>query len=161
MPHIHTEPGQADFVVNVYIVYQNKVLLRLHEKHHLWLSVGGHIELDETPEEAATREVKEEVGLDVKLWTGNKAVFPTGFQDEEYRELTPPLFMNVHKINNEHRHVSLAYFVQAESDQIVEPDNHEKSGGCRWLTREELLADPEIDPATKFYATKALELLGK
>ncbi len=161
MAHIHREPGQTDFVVNVYVVYQDKVLLRLHEKHHLWLSVGGHIELDETPEEAAVREVQEEVGLVVRLWQENKPQFVNDFSEEEYRELIPPFYMNIHQINDQHRHISLAYFAQAESDQIVEPDNHEKSGGCRWLTREELLADPEIDPATKFYATKALELLGK
>ena len=61
MAHIHTEPGQIDFVVNVYVVYKNKVLLRFHEKYFLWLSVGGHVELNETPEVAAVREVKEEV----------------------------------------------------------------------------------------------------
>src|SRR3989344_1951021 len=34
----------------------------------IWLSVGGHIEHDEDPSQAAIREVKEEVGLDVKLF---------------------------------------------------------------------------------------------
>ncbi|MEK9151341.1 MAG: NUDIX domain-containing protein [Patescibacteria group bacterium] len=159
MPHIHTGPGQVDFVVNVYIVYRDKVLLRFHEKHHMWLSVGGHVELDEAPEDAAIREVQEEVGLAVKLWSGNRVQFMNGFADEQYRELIPPLLMNIHKIDENHRHLSLAYFATAETDMVTEPDTYEKSGGCIWLTREELQAHPDIDQATKYYAAKALEVL--
>ena len=64
MSHIH---DLINFTVEVFIVYQNKVLLRLHDKYNLWLSVGCHIELDEDPNQAAIREVKEEVGLDIVL----------------------------------------------------------------------------------------------
>ena len=42
-------------------------------KHHLfdkWVQPGGHIEDDETPEETALREVKEETGLDITFVTG-------------------------------------------------------------------------------------------
>lgn len=161
MPHIHTKPGEIDFCVNVYVVYQNKVLLRFHEKYHMWITPGGHVELNEVPEDTAVREVKEEVGLDVELWMGNKTDLAKGYSEHEYRELVPPFFMNVHKINGEHRHISMAYFATTNSDIITEPDTHEKSGGCLWLTKEELGAHPDIDPATKFYAAKALELLGK
>lgn len=161
MPHIHTKPGEIDLCVNVYVVYQNKVLLRFHEKHHMWLTPGGHVELDEVPEDAAIREVREEVGLDIKLWKGNKTDLTKNYVEHEYRELVPPFFMNVHKINDEHRHLSMAYFSTAGSDVIIEPDTDEKSGGCIWLTKEELQAHPDIDLATKFYAAKALEILAK
>jgi ADP-ribose pyrophosphatase YjhB (NUDIX family) len=69
MSHIHEK---IDFTVGVFVVYKDKVLLRKHDKYNLWLCVGGHIELDEDPNEAALREVKEEVGLDVTLWNGNQ-----------------------------------------------------------------------------------------
>ena len=59
MPHIHEK---IDFTAEVFIVHHNRVLLRLHDKYNIWLSVGGHIELNEDPMEAAIREVKEEVG---------------------------------------------------------------------------------------------------
>lgn len=160
MPHIHARPGEIDLCVNVYVVYKNKVLLRFHEKYHMWITPGGHVELDEVPEDTAVREVKEEVGLDIRLWTGNKTDLTKGYAEHGYRELTPPLFMNVHKISDEHRHMSLAYFATADSDIIIEPDTYEKSGGCLWLTQEELQTHPDIDLATKVYATKALELLG-
>ena len=56
MAHIHEK---IDFTASVYIVFENKVLLRLHDKYNLWLGVGGHIELDEDANAALLREVKE------------------------------------------------------------------------------------------------------
>lgn len=64
MPHLHEK---IDFVSSVYIVNGDAVLLRKHDKYKMWLPPGGHIELDEDPSEAAIREAKEEVGLDVTL----------------------------------------------------------------------------------------------
>ena len=69
MPHIHKK---MDYTVEVFIVYKNKVLLRMHDKFNTWLSVGGHIELNEYPIEIAIREVKEEVGLEVEIIGGKK-----------------------------------------------------------------------------------------
>ena len=63
MPHIHEK---IDFTVEVFIVYKNKVLLRMHDKVKKWLGPGGHIELHEDPWKPL-REVKEEVGLTVEL----------------------------------------------------------------------------------------------
>lgn len=160
MPHIHTGLGQTDFTASVFVVYQNKVLLRFHDKHKIWLVPGGHVELDEVPEDAAVREVKEEVGLDVKLWTGNTAdFFTTAVTPDVYRELIPPVLMNVHKINDEHRHIDLVYFATATTDVIVEPETHEKSGGCCWFTKEELSSSLDVEERIKQYGAKALEAL--
>ncbi len=45
------------------------MLLRNKKKHDInankWIGVGGHLEKDETPEDALIREIKEETGLDV------------------------------------------------------------------------------------------------
>lgn len=159
MPHIHTAPGQNDICVNVFIVYKDRVLLRLHEKYSIWLPPGGHVELDETPEDAALREVKEEVGLDVELWRGNIAAIERDLSLSEYRELVPPVYMNQHRISDEHHHIVLMYFATTRTDEVREPESHEKSGGCTWLTREELEQHPEVDESTKYYGVKALELL--
>ena len=40
LPHIHEK---IDFTVEVFIVYKNKVLLRMHDKVKKWLGPGGHI----------------------------------------------------------------------------------------------------------------------
>ena len=64
MPHIHEK---YDFVITVYIVYDKKVLLVHHPRYGKWIPMGGHIELDEDPEEALFREIQEETGLEVEI----------------------------------------------------------------------------------------------
>lgn len=44
-----------------------KILLHEHKKLNLWVGIGGHIETDENPAEAVTREVKEETSLEIQL----------------------------------------------------------------------------------------------
>lgn len=44
-----------------------RVLLVEHRKAGVWLYPGGHVEPDETPAEAAVREVAEETGLAVEV----------------------------------------------------------------------------------------------
>ena len=51
----------------VYVINDGKVLLHQHKKYKTWFTLGGHIEENEFPHEAAIREVKEESGFDVKL----------------------------------------------------------------------------------------------
>lgn len=51
----------------VYVVNNGKVLLHLHKKYNTWFPLGGHVEVDEFPYEAAIREVKEESGLEIEL----------------------------------------------------------------------------------------------
>ena len=51
----------------VYIVNDGKVLLHKHKKYNTWFPVGGHLEPDELPHEAAIREAKEETGIDITL----------------------------------------------------------------------------------------------
>ncbi len=46
---------------------KNEVLLQKRGDCNMWGFPGGALELDETPETAAIREVKEETGLDVEI----------------------------------------------------------------------------------------------
>ncbi len=151
MSHIHSA---IDFTVEVFIVYDQKVLLRKHDKYGIWLSIGGHIELDEDPLQAALREVKEEVGLKIELYHDPVLQLT---QRDSYRELIPPQFMNRHKINDTHEHVTLVYFARSSTDQLLLSQT-ERSSGCRWFTREEL-DQPQygINDHIKMYARSALE----
>jgi len=142
--------------IEVFVVYDNKVLLRKHDKYGIWLSVGGHIELDEDPTEAAIREVKEEVGLDVKLYHDGSYQLT---EREGYKELIPPQFMNRHRINDSHEHVTLVYFARATTDKLVLSEA-EKSDECLWFTKKELDdSQHTINDDVKMYALKALEKL--
>lgn len=162
MPHIHTEPGQIDYIAEVFVVYKNKVLLRFHEKHKIWIAPGGHIELNETPQAAAVREIKEEVGLDVALYARQQEV---AFEDnavlKNFTQLLVPQFINIHNVGNaDHRHIAIVYFGRSTTDTITQPTNHEKAE-CRWLTKEEVERDGEIHPQIKYYAIEALRVLGE
>ena len=151
MSHIHEK---IDFTADVFVVHNNKVLVRRHDKYDKWLAVGGHIELDENPNQAAIREVKEEVGLDIKL-VDERPQFNT--ERNEYTELISPRYMNIHDINPTHQHISLVYFAKSDSDEVVD-EGREKSKGCKWFTKEELEKNEEgLSESIRFYALKALE----
>lgn len=149
MSHIHEK---LDFTVEVFIVHKDKVLLRKHDKYKIWLSVGGHIEPDEDPNQAALREVKEEVGLDVELFDNRKEKPP---QDDTH-DLIPPRFVNRHHINEHHEHVTFVYFATSETDMIV-ASAIEQSEELKWFTKVEV-SDQKyaLKPNIRFYAEKAL-----
>lgn len=56
----------------IFILNDHKTLLIKHKKLSRWLPPGGVIEKHETPDEAALREVFEEVGLKVELLDGKQ-----------------------------------------------------------------------------------------
>lgn len=153
MPHIHE---LIDFTVEAFIVYKNKVLLRKHDKLGIWLSVGGHIELNEDPNQAAIREVKEEVGLDITIDDSLRTNL--NFPDGSY-ELIPPYFLNVQKHEPAHKHITFVYFAKSKTNQVKPNVKSEKSDGIKWFTREQLKESEEILENIKFYALEALKKL--
>ena len=150
MPHIRE---LIDFVVNIYIVYKDKVLLVHHKKLNKWLPIGGHVELNEDPEEALSREVKEECGLEIEVSGSKPSIYSEGT-----KFLYPPKFLDIHKISDTHRHITLNYFAKTKSDNAVL--NKKEHNEIHWFDREEL-DGPEFDiePAIKFYAEEALSRL--
>jgi 8-oxo-dGTP pyrophosphatase MutT (NUDIX family) len=153
MTHIHE---RIDFTVEAFIVFGGKVLLRKHDKYKRWLSIGGHIELDEDPVQAIIREVKEEVGLDVELF-GSNDIPP--FRSQIYKELLPPVSMNRHRINERHEHVTLVYYARSKTDKLRLSDT-EVTEACKWFSRKEL-DDPSfgIDESIRYSAIRALETI--
>ena len=149
MPHIH---DKVDFTVEVFIVYDNTVLLRKHDKYKIWLSVGGHIEPDEDPIQAAVREVKEELGLDVVLFGD----VHHSEKSENFKELLPPRFMNRHRISDTHEHITFVYFAKTNTNTIQQGEV-EISDEVHWFTLSGL-DDPKyaLRDNIKYYAKRAL-----
>ncbi len=153
MAHIHE---LIDWTTGVYIVHDNKVLIRLHDKIKKWIHVGGHVELDEDPVRAAIRECKEEVGLDITIY--DSGIRPLEIEAESFmRYLPPPAHMNIHHVGGtQHQHIDLIYYASSLTNVLVlEKEDDE----CIWLTKAELEAHPDIHPQIKFYALGALDTL--
>ncbi len=152
--HIHEK---IDFTASVYVVCKNKVLLHRHKKLGIWLPPGGHIELDEDPNEAAVREAKEETGLDIQL-VGYSKKYESAY---DARDLVPPRFLNRHYSDSTrtHEHVDCVYFATSESDEA----RHEVEGGdIRWFSADELERNTHgVDLDVREHALAALKELAQ
>ncbi|MFH1180946.1 MAG: NUDIX domain-containing protein [bacterium] len=150
MPHIHEK---IDFVVAAWIIHNNRVLLVFHKGQQTWLPIGGHIELDEDPQEALYREVKEECGLEIEVVGQTKNPdYPSGIAA---KLLLTPAFLDIHPINSIHRHVALGYFAKAKSGAVhLAKNEHDE---IRWFALSEL-DEPRYNilPDIKFFAKEAL-----
>ena len=157
MAHIHEK---IDFSVEVFIVHKNRVGRGVHDEVKFWLSIGGHIELDEGPIEAAHREVKEEVGLDIKIAGEAHGTEPETEKNRGYKYLIPPRYMGRCFVTDTHEHVTFVYFATVENDQLSDSVlEHEKGAETKWFSMEDL-ENTELVPNVKFYAIEALKALG-
>lgn len=126
----------------------------MHDKFKIWLSVGGHVELDEDPMEAAVREVKEEVGLSINI-PGDISPSP----ESGFIPLLAPRFLCRHRVSDTHEHVCFVYFATADTEQIADSVlDHEKDAETKWVTKEEL-DKMDLVPNVRFYAKEALKAL--
>ncbi len=149
MPHIHEK---IDFTTTAIIVCDGRVLLVNHPRYQKWIPPGGHIELDEQPEEAVIREIAEETGLDVELMP-DKPRAP--IHEDGVNFLLAPNYIDIHDANPPHRHIGLVYFARAKSDAFKLSDEHDD---MRWFTPKEM-DNPtyNIGASVKFYATEAIK----
>lgn len=148
MPHIHEK---YDFVVTPFIVFNDKVLLVNHPRYQKWIPMGGHIELDEDPEEALYREIKEETGLEVEIMSKRPPVISSGT-----KFLLNPHYLDVHEANPPHKHIALIYFAKAKSSSAVKSDEHTE---IKWFTEAELIDTKyNLSEAVKFYSLEAIRL---
>lgn len=148
MAHIH---NLFDFVVVAYIVYEDKVLLIFHKQLQRWLPIRGHIELNENPDQALFREVKEECDLEIEVLN-----YKPDTQSYGTEFLYTPAFLDVHDISEKHKHIGLYYFAKAKSNKFK--FNKEEHNDIRWFTKEDL-ENPEfkLTPAIKLYAAEAIK----
>lgn len=149
MPHLH---DKIDFTVSIFIVKDRKVLFIFHKHLNRWLPIGGHIELDENPEQAALREAKEESGLDVEL-VGERSPLKA---EPGFVPLLNPAYMDIHLIKEPHWHIGMVYFARVKSGEVTL--NAEEHKDIQWLGEKDL-EDPKwnLYANLKFYARQALE----
>lgn len=152
MPHIHEK---IDFTVALFIVFEGRVLLVHHRKLGKWLPLGGHVELDEDPEQAALREAREESGFEVEL-VGERP--PT--TEPGTRALIAPRFLDIHRISETHEHIGLIYWARPKAGTLTlaEAEHHD----IRWCSPAELESlEPPPSNAVRWYCLKALEEMSR
>ena len=140
---------------------------------------GGHVDANETPEETALRECKEETGLDVEI-VGSTPSFSSdtleataGTQDdlfadcpEEGQMLKNPIAMLLENIpacpergEDAHQHMDFLFLARPLDEEqttvLAEEEGHE----MRWFTREDIEAlndETEIFGNVKKYILQIL-----
>ncbi len=137
MPHIHTKPGQHDMTVSGYIIRKDEngewlCLIHMHRKLGVFMQIGGHIELDETPWHAIAHELAEESGyclseLQILQPFATLPKLPVAIAHPL------PLIMNTHRIMQGHYHSDQCYVFVAEAEPEHYPA-HGESQELEWLT---------------------------
>ncbi len=138
---------EKHFTATAYIIKEGKVLLLEHKKPTKWLPPGGHVEKNETPHEAALREVLEETGLvveiieqeNIKVDFANATSVPRPYLC---------LLENIpsHKDTPAHQHIDFIYLAKPLQGDLL------KDSSLRWFTLEEveaLTSEVEIFEETK------------
>jgi 8-oxo-dGTP pyrophosphatase MutT (NUDIX family) len=157
---------ERHFTATAFIVdSKGRTLLLWHKRLGRWMPPGGHIDENETPEETARRECKEETGLDVEIIgeaQGNLfAKDPT-----EGHMLKKPIALLLEEIPasvefNEpaHEHMDFLYVARPLDEAQVPHATHKEWGELRWFTRTEieaLDANAEIFSNVKAYILSLL-----
>ena len=147
MAHIHEK---IDFTVAIFVVRDGRILLVHHRKLNKWLPLGGHVELEEDPEQAALREAREESGFEVELLGGRPPTTGPGT-----RALIAPRFLDIHRINETHEHIGMMYWARPKSGDLalVAGEHHD----IRWCAITDLdRLDPPLSAAVRWYCVQAI-----
>lgn len=159
------------FTATVFIIdSKQRTLLLWHKRLGRWMPPGGHIDEDETPEDAAKRECREETGLDVEILgahdpsPNNGAMeqwnnpFPDLFvrNSSEGRMLKKPIALLLENIpesveRNEpaHQHMDFLYIARPLDESQMIALAEEEGREIRWFTKGEIEA---LDEKSEIFA---------
>lgn len=147
---------QRHFTATAFVVdSRRRTLLMWHKRLERWMPPGGHVDADETPEDTAKRECKEETGLDVEiLGDAQQDVFLRN--PHEGRMLKKPFAMLLEEIpaspsrgEPAHQHMDFVFLARPlDEDQVLTLQEAEGTQ-LKWYTRAEVEA---LDDTKDIYA---------
>ena len=151
------------FTATAFLIDSKKrTLLLFHKRLQRWMPPGGHVSENETPEEAAKRECKEETGLDVEI-IGDASTDLFLKNPHEGRMLKKPIAMLLENIpasaerNEEaHEHMDFLYIAKLLHEDQAVILAEEEGREIRWFTRSEIEA---LDTETEIFANVRMYIL--
>ncbi|MDD3340588.1 MAG: NUDIX domain-containing protein [Bacilli bacterium] len=119
------------FCASIFVIdkYTKSILLVKHKKFNKWVQPGGHIEDNETPEEAALREVYEETGLRVNL---------LGQRVPRESDFVRPFAIQKNWGKQGDLHIDIVYVAEPMSRFSVPKYDPNESLDVGWFTRNDL-----------------------
>ncbi len=124
------------FTATTYLVKGRSVLLLRHKKLNTWLPPGGHIEPNETPEEAARREILEEVGIDDVTFCHLRPPLEKTWHDST-EILNSGIMLLMEPINADRGHYHMDFLFCARTEQ--EPKATRENQRFEWFSLEDLV----------------------
>ena len=119
-----------DYCASAFVInpINKKILLVYHNEFERWVQPGGHIEKNETPEEAVSREVWEETGVKIRL---------LGERFPREQDFIRPIRIQKNRTISGKIHIDIIYPAVPinEVDHIDSDNDIQKIG---WFTRNEL-----------------------
>lgn len=143
------------FTASALVFHKGKVLLLEHKKLGTWLYPGGHIESNETPDEAIHREVKEETGIDISI-VDNRDMELGDDNVEVLHKTFAILCELINTPSDRHYHVDMIYICKSNTDVIKVNKNETKKFG--WFSYEDLQS-LNLFPNFRILLKKAFEYM--
>lgn len=132
---------RREFTATVYVLNESREALLFVRRRKppflgYYLPPGGHLERNETPDEAALREVKEETGYSIRLLSSTSR---ESLEEDGVQVLAYPIAIQLEPIDEEHDHIDFVYLGQVigEQEQLGEGEE----GGI-WLSASQLDDNP-------------------
>ncbi|MCH7580097.1 MAG: NUDIX domain-containing protein [Chloroflexi bacterium] len=116
---------RSHFTSTAFVVHQGRTLLHWHAKIQQWMPPGGHLDPNEDPVAGALREVREETGLNVELFSPT-----TAYDFAQPAQLLPPVTILVEDVEDEdgpHHHIDFIYFARPKEGEALRPVPETKS----------------------------------
>ena len=119
------------WVATIFLVRDHRVLLTWNKNFQAWIPVGGHIEPGESPKEAVSREVQEEVGCNFEFLRKSE------YESNGNVEILKPSRVQIEKVPHHGHHINFVFFgICLDQTTKQETDEQEK---LKWFSTEELL----------------------